>query len=98
MTSLLYTVVCIETLPAIENGIVNILSNASNDNATVEVSYQCDDGYTHGNRSTSNICQNSEGFYAWEKSEVDVTHLCQSIGKFYCFPRVCFEKMFSKVQ
>ena len=49
MTSLLCTIVFIKTLPAIENGIVCILSNASNDNGAVEVCYQCDDGYTLDN-------------------------------------------------
>ena len=49
MTSLLCTIVFIETLPAIENGIVRILSNASDDNGAVEVSYQCDDGHTLDN-------------------------------------------------
>ena len=96
MTSLICTVVCIETLPTIENGIVQILSNATNDNGTVEVSYQCDNGYTHDNRSTSNICRDSEGFYAWEKSDVNVTYLCQSVGKFNCFPKGCFQINFQR--
>ena len=98
ITSFLCIIVCIETLPPIKNGIVNILSNASNDKGTVEVSYQCDDGYTHDNRSTSNICRFSRGLYAWEKSDVDVADLCQSIGKFSGFQECASPKMFLGVQ
>ena len=100
MITLLFAIVCIETLPTIENGTVNFLSNASNNDGTVEIAYQCDDGSTHENKSTLNICRDSGGFYAWKKSAFNVTQLCQPIGKFNSFFSRCVfpQKMYTKVQ
>jgi len=73
--------VCNQTIPSIPNGIIHNISYATYDDPTINLTYQCNDGYVNEDRNISNVCKESGDSYTWERTTTNLANVCQSNGK-----------------